>query len=319
MNAIIKLTPIFKEKVWGGKNLATQFNYELPSGQTGECWGISGHENGTNAIEDGKWAGKTLRKLWEEEPHLFGLSTQKEFPLLVKLIDAQEDLSIQVHPDDEYAKQKENYAYGKTECWYIISAEPGAELVLGHNAETETELKEFAAEKKWNELFRRVPVKAGDFIYVPSGTVHAIGAGIVLLEVQQSSDITYRFYDYDRPGQDGKLRELHIEDSIACTMVPHKDMTPERTKWKEDDGEIEELIDNSYFSVKSCQLKGRMILRKRAPYQLVTVLEGTGTATVNGETRKAAKGDHLLVPAETASVQWEGDLHLIVAEPGEDA
>ncbi|SDO45421.1 mannose-6-phosphate isomerase, class I [Alkalicoccus daliensis] len=319
MNTILKLAPIFKEKIWGGKNLASQFHYNIPSDQTGECWGISGHENGSNKVEDGRWKGKTLRELWKGEPQLFGLSSQDEFPLLVKIIDAQDDLSIQVHPDDEYAKQKEDYAYGKTECWYIVSAEPGAELVLGHHAETKAELEAYVEKEQWKELFRTVPVQAGDFIYVPSGTVHAIGAGIVLLEVQQSSDITYRFYDYDRPGQDGKMRELHIEDSIACTMVPHEDAAPPRKEWEEGDGKIEELIDNPYFSVKSCRVNGSMLLRKRAPYQLVTVLEGEGEALVNEETRHVVKGDHLLIPADTASVKWTGDLHFIVAEPGEEA
>lgn len=313
------MKPVFKEKVWGGSNLQKQFQYDIPSKQTGECWGISGHAHGTNEVEDGPFQGRTLRELWENEAHLFGLSSQKEFPLLVKLIDAQDDLSVQVHPDDVYAKEKENYAYGKTECWYIVSAEPGAELILGHHAQSEAELRELIEAEKWEDVFQSVPVKAGDFVYVPSGTVHAIGAGIVLLEVQQSSDITYRFYDYNRPDQEGKLRDLHIEDSIACATIPHQDEAPERAVWEEGDAKVEELVDAPYFSVKSCRIDGSMILGRRAPYQLVTVLEGEGTASVHEETRSVKQGDHLIVPADSANVTWKGNLHLIVAEPGAEA
>ncbi|CAM3889580.1 mannose-6-phosphate isomerase, class I [Alkalicoccus chagannorensis] len=315
---LLKLKPMLKEKIWGGTALAS-FGYELPGEQTGECWGISGHGSATNEVASGPYAGRTLRELWQEEPHLFGMTKKKEFPLLVKLLHAADDLSVQVHPDDAYAEEQEGYPYGKTECWYIVSADPGAELVLGHNAATREELETMVHEGRWEDVFRRKPVKAGDFVYVPAGTVHAIGAGIVLLEVQQSSDITYRFYDYDRPGQDGSLRELHVEDSIACTTVPHQDRTPKRWRWQEDDVLVEELIDTDYFSVRSLQLDGKMMLRKRAPYQLVTVLDGAGTACVKGETYEVKKGDHLVVPADIPSVKWEGQLQVVVAEPGAKA
>ncbi|WP_147804380.1 type I phosphomannose isomerase catalytic subunit [Alkalicoccus halolimnae] len=319
MKSLIRFDPLFKEKVWGGEKLKQEFGYDIPSSKTGECWAVSGHENGASLVSDGEFAGKTLRELWNEEPELFGEGTNGEFPLLVKLIDARDDLSIQVHPDNEYARKNEGYAYGKTECWYIVSADPGSHLVLGHHAETEEELAGMVREEKWNDLFRYVPIKAGDFVYVPSGTVHAIGAGIMLLEVQQSSDITYRFYDYDRPDQEGKLRELHIEDSIACSMVPHEDKTPKRKEWAEEDAKVAELIDNSYFSVRHVTIDGSYILRRRAPYQLITILEGEGEASFNGTVQAFQKGEHLLVPADTPAVQWKGSMKMIVAEPGHEA
>ena len=138
MNDILMFEPVYKEKVWGGSKLQEVFGYAIPSGRTGECWGISGHAGGTNQIVNGPFAGWTLRELWSSEPVLFGRGKEedKEFPLLVKIIDAREDLSVQVHPDDVYAGKQEGYAYGKTECWYILDAEPGAELILGHHAET---------------------------------------------------------------------------------------------------------------------------------------------------------------------------------------
>ncbi|PTL39435.1 mannose-6-phosphate isomerase, class I [Alkalicoccus saliphilus] len=315
---LLRMKPVFKEKVWGGNALEKEFGYPIPSENTGECWGISGHENGESIIEEGPYAGKTLRALWEEKPGLFG-GGSGEFPLLVKFIDAAQDLSVQVHPDDDYARKKEGYAYGKTECWYIVSARPEAELVLGHHARSREELTRMAQSGRWDELFRRVPVKKGDFIYVPSGTVHAIGAGIVLLEVQQSSDITYRFYDYDRPDSDGSLRELHIEDSIACSMVPHEDRTPDKREWAEEDAKVEELIDSEFFSIRNITLDGKTVLRKRAPYQLITVLRGEGTAHNEKETHTFRQGDHFVVTEGTSPLHLEGNMQYIVAEPGEKA
>ncbi|PRO65620.1 mannose-6-phosphate isomerase, class I [Alkalicoccus urumqiensis] len=317
--ALLKLDPVLKEKVWGGTKLGDLFGYSLPSETTGECWAISAHENGASTVTGGPYDGRTLRDLWENEPSVFGITAKKEFPLLVKLLHAADDLSVQVHPDDAYAEENEGYAYGKTECWYVVSAEEGAELVLGHHASTREEFRELAEAGEWEKLFRRVPVKAGDFVYVPSGTVHAIGAGIVLLEVQQSSDITYRVYDYDRPGQDGNLRELHLEDSINCATVPHEDQTPERRVWHEGDVRVEELVENDYFNVRSMHLNGFMMLRRRAPYQLISVLEGAGEAQVSGSFIPVQKGDHFLVPADVPTVKWHGELHLVVAEPGPEA
>src|SRR5690606_31738382 len=145
----------------------------------------------------------------------------REYPLLVKILDAADDLSVQVHPNDSYAREVEGVPYGKTECWYVLSAEEGAELVLGHHAKTREELVQMMDQGEWDKLLRRIKVKAGDFIYVPSGTIHAIGKGIVILETQQSSDITYRVYDYDRRDSMGNKRELHLDRAREVTLVPH--------------------------------------------------------------------------------------------------
>src|SRR5699024_8282193 len=143
------------------------------------------------------------------------------YPLLVKVVDANDDLSVQVHPDDTYAREIEGVPYGKTECWYVLQAEPDAEIVFGHHAKTKNVLNQLMDEGKWDDLLQKKKVEAGDFIYVPSGTIHAIGKGIMILEIQQSSDITYRVYDYDRKDKQGHLRELHLDEAKEVITVPH--------------------------------------------------------------------------------------------------
>ncbi|QKS72296.1 mannose-6-phosphate isomerase, class I [Paenalkalicoccus suaedae] len=311
MNDILLLDPIFKEKVWGGAALKEQFGYDIPSEKTGESWGISGHKHGSNVVSNGMHKGKTIRELWEQAPALFNRKNESEFPLLVKMIDARDDLSVQVHPDDAYATEHEGYAFGKTECWYILAAEPGAELILGHHATTREELATMVEAGEWDKLLRRIPVQAGDFVYVPSGTVHAIGKGIVLLEVQQSSDITYRFYDYDRPDDDGNMRELHVEDSIACTMVPHEDLTPERQTTTDGDATVTTLIEAEYFTVTRYELDGEMMLGD-SDMHLLTVLDGNPTAYAAEVTYKLPAGRNAILPAGV-QVKLEGKATFIVA------
>lgn len=316
MNDILLLEPVLKEKVWGGNKLKSQFGYSIPSEQTGECWGISGHENGTNQVTNGALRGKTVRQLWEQHRELFDHESGEEFPLLIKIIDAKDDLSVQVHPDDHYAKEHEGYAFGKTECWYILDREPGAELVLGHHANSREELKQLVNDQEWDGLFKNVPVEPGDFVYVPSGTVHAIGGGVLILEIQQSSDITYRFYDYDRPGQDGQLRELHIEDSIACSMVPHQDSPLNRETWEEEGLKVERLIKEDYFTVYKWVIHkaAGTLLRTNNSYQLISVIDGEGQVQTEDAMHLVKKGDHFIVPATLKNYQVSGDVTFVVSE-----
>ena len=198
MEPILFLEPVFKQMIWGGSRLKEQFGYDIPGEDTGECWAISAHPNGDCAIREGIYRGKTLSQLWASHPELFGNPQSDRFPLLIKIIDARDDLSIQVHPDDCYAREHENGSLGKTECWYILDCPQDAALVVGHNARTRQELAEMIHEGRWTELIRRIPVKKGDFIQINPGTVHAIQGGMMILETQQNSDITYRVYDYGR-------------------------------------------------------------------------------------------------------------------------
>ena len=180
------LKPVFKEMIWGGTALREEFNYDIPNDKTGECWAISAHKNGDCTVEtreDSEYSGKTLSELWSNNKELWGRAGEAEvFPLLTKLISAETDLSIQVHPDDEYAKAHENGSLGKTECWYIVDAKEDATIVIGHNAKDKAELHKYIENKDFLGLIREIPVKKGAFFFIEPGTVHAIKGGTIILE-----------------------------------------------------------------------------------------------------------------------------------------
>ena len=207
------LTPYFRLKIWGGRKLDDIFHYDIPEGKVGEAWIISGYKDDASTVTDGPLKGMSLRDVYLKHPELFGNPEAKEFPLLVKFLDANDNLSVQVHPDDDYARKVENDS-GKTESWYVMQADPGAYIIYGHHAKSREELADMIHKGEWDKLLRKVPVKAGDFFYVPAGTIHALTKGCLVIETQQSSDVTYRLYDYDRVGKDGKKRELHTQKSI---------------------------------------------------------------------------------------------------------
>lgn len=178
--------------------------------------------SGQNVVSAGEYKGLSLGELWGKYPGIFGGMKQRDFPLLTKILDANNDLSIQVHPNDENANNKVTGMQGKTECWYIIHCEEDSEIVLGQYANTKEELINMIENKQWDRLLKRVKIKPGDFFYVPPGTIHSLGKGVLVLETQQSSDSTYRVYDYDRVDSNGNLRELHLDKAIDVTISPHE-------------------------------------------------------------------------------------------------
>lgn len=304
--------PVFKEKIWGGNSLRN-FGYNLPSDKTGECWAFAAHHNGQSIVKNGEYKGKTLGDLWKNNRELFGNIKGDKFPLLVKIIDAKEDLSVQVHPDDEYAFKNENGESGKTECWYIIDCKENSQLILGVNAQSRTELEEMIDNSRWNELLRTISIKKGDFVFVPSGTVHALKGGTLVLEIQQNSDITYRLYDYGRRDSKGNLRELHIEKSKAAIEVPYvdKQFKPVVNKLK---NIIEtRLVKCDYFTVCKFDTKGKVKLTQDHPFMLFSIINGEGDLTVNEETYKIKKGDHFMLPKDVTSYILEGKISLIVS------
>lgn len=311
----IFLQPVFQERIWGGNKLQTEFNYNIPYKQTGEAWVISAHPNGPSVIENGPLAGKTLADAWEENGELFHKSPDntEEYPLLVKILDANNDLSVQVHPNDDFAREVEGVPYGKTECWYVLSAEPDAELVIGHNAQTQTELEELVESGKWDQFLRKIKVQAGDFVYVPSGTIHAIGKGIVILETQQSSDITYRVYDYDRTDAAGNKRELHLERSMQVTTVPHMDVTGDQHVSTIDDLTVKQLVEAEYFSVYHWDLKGKSALRLEHDFLQVSVVAGEATITVDGNSFAIGKGSNFVLPYGITDYELSGEAEFIVS------
>ena len=321
MNEPMFLKPVFQEKIWGGSRLKTEYNYPIPSDHTGECWAISAHPHGPATVENGEFKGQTLDEVWANHREVFGNAEGDVFPLLTKILDAKQDLSVQVHPDDAYAKEHEG-ELGKTECWYVLAADEGAEMIYGHHAKTREELAELIENGQWDKLLRRVPVKPGDFLYVPSGTIHAIGKGIMVLETQQSSDTTYRVYDFDRVDKTtGQKRELHIQQSIDVTNVPHVDPKLDIKDQKVGDADVRTFVETDFFSVYRWYLEGgeATFTRKAAPYTLVSVLKGQGQIIVNDKSYKIKKGVHFILPYDVKEWTIKGNLEIIASEPGSKA
>jgi mannose-6-phosphate isomerase len=311
----IFLTPVFKERIWGGTRLKDEFGYDIPSDKTGECWAISAHPHGQSIVAKGPYANKTLGQLWNEHRELFGYHPAETFPLLTKILHAANDLSVQVHPDDEYARIYENGERGKTECWYVIDCDEGAEIIYGHTARTKEELKSRIARGEWDRLLKRVKVKPGDFFYVPSGTVHALGAGTLILETQQSSDTTYRLYDYDRTDQKGNKRELHLTKALDVITVPHQDAKFERKTISHAGGTVTTLIESPYFTVEKWSIEGTLERKEPYPFLLANVIDGIGTLEKDGVSHRIEKGDQFILPDKFSSFLIQGSLTLIVSRP----
>lgn len=313
MKELIFLKPVFKETVWGGNRLKESFDYDIPSDHTGECWGISAHRNGDCEVASGTWTGQRLSSLWQNHKELFGhTADRKEFPLLVKIIDAKTDLSIQVHPDDAYAAAHENGSLGKMECWYILDCEPGTTIVIGHNAKTWEEMQRMIQEKQWDAFVRQIPIKKGDVFQIDPGCVHAIKGGTLLLETQQSSDITYRVYDYDRLSN-GKPRELHIKQSLDVIQVPF-DSGAQPTPWVEREcsgGRKTLLASCSRYTCFKLDINTSWREDFGQEFTNVSILEGEGC--VDGT--PVAKGQHFIIPADYGECRFEGQLSLIGSQP----
>ena len=327
--SIIRTRPVFKETVWGGSRLKSVFGYDIPSDRTGECWAIAAHRNGDCVIEGAGHDGKTLSWLWKNEPDFFyagvyndgcrsgDRKSNEDFPLLVKMIDAREDLSIQVHPDEEYARIHENGAHGKTECWYILDCDKDAQIIIGHNAKSREELEYMINNGLWNDLIRRIPIKKGDFFQISPGTVHAIKGGTMILETQQNSDITYRLYDYDRLSG-GKPRMLHIRQSIDVICTPF-DPEPGFDRGRPlEGGQNSSLVKCGYYQVWHLICTGHEIYGLFPDrFMLCSVISGSGairlryTGHESSAPEEIGKGDHFIIPAGCDTADLEGNIELI--------
>ncbi len=306
---ILFLNPVFTHNIWGGTKLREEYGYDIQGDDIGECWGIAAHDNGDCTIKNGTYAGKTLATLWKEHREVFGGIDGQRFPLLVKIIDAKDDLSIQVHPDDAYAAEHENGSFGKMECWYILDCPENATLVIGHNAKTKEELEDMVNNKRWSDLIREIPVKKGDFIQIDPGTVHAIKGGLTILETQQNSDITYRVYDYDRLSN-GQPRQLHVKQSLDVITVPAKPVEDSVIHVGEGKkNEMQQLIECQYYKVFKLDVDGTATVCENAPFLIMSVVEGNGT--IDGQEIK--KGSHFIIPAGYGEAKFEGNMEIIAS------
>lgn len=311
MNEPLFLSSVFHEKIWGGDRLNQLFGYDIPSNHTGECWAISAHPNGVSTVINGPFSGVRLDDLYKEHPSLFGNPKEPVFPLLTKIIDANDWLSIQVHPDDLYGLKHEG-ELGKTECWYILAADEDAEIIYGHQARSRQELIKRIAQQDWDSLFKCVKVNAGDFFYVPSGTMHAIGKGVLILETQQSSDTTYRVYDFDRKDNKGNLRELHIQQSIDVMTIGEIEETMPTIEYREN-CMLTTFVKNDFFTVYKWSINGEASFKKIAPYTLVSVIDGQGELKVAQQVYPLKKGQHFILPNGLEDWLITGKIELIAS------
>ncbi len=302
--AILKLKPACKDYLWGGHKLAEDFGVEYDGPVLAEAWALSCHPDGPSVIVNGQASGKSLREYIEAEGReVLGSNCARfeDFPILSKFIDAKDNLSIQVHPSDEYALREEGQ-YGKTEMWYILDAEEGAFLYYGFKKEISKE--EFESRIRDNtllEVLNAEPVHKGDVFFIEPGTLHAIGKGIVLAEIQQNSNVTYRIYDYARVGADGKQRELHIDKALAVTGRKPKTKTA---------SVYPHVADCEYFTVDKLVLDGKTLNAAGGEvgtesFLSVLILDGEGTIECGGEMFSYSKGDSIFITA--GSGEWKVD------------
>ena len=294
----LKLKPVFKEIIWGGSKLRTDFGKVCDLDKLAESWELTVRNDGMNVIENGEYAGMTLAEYLGNDA--------EGFPLLIKLIDACDRLSIQVHPDDAYARENEG-EYGKTEMWYIVDALPGAKLVYGLKDYDKEKFAAAAEDGTLEKYLNFVEVHKGDVFFIPSGTVHAIGAGILIAEIQQSSNVTYRVYDYNRRGADGKLRPLHVKKALDV-IVDYKEEDIDKIRFS--GGKEDGLIANCrYFKVG--HFYGDTSVTAYDSFVHVLCLDGSGTI---GD-QPITKGDSYFIPAGCGGVKIAGDTEIITSSP----
>jgi len=320
---ILRLKPACKDYLWGGHRLVEEYGVKYDGDVLAETWELSCHPDGPSTIANGPFAGRTLTEyISENGKQVLGTNCSRfrDFPVLIKFIDAKKNLSIQVHPDNDYALKNENQ-YGKTEMWYIMDAEPGAFLYYGFEHEiSKDELRQRIEDDTLTEVLHAEPVKKGDVLFIEPGTIHAIGQGILLAEIQQNSNVTYRVYDYGRVGKDGKKRELHIDKALDVTR---------RTPVENKDHGYPHVADCDYFTVDSLVLNGETM---RSLHGCVTedsfvsllVLDGEGSIVCrDGDKNKLAddggenhvdfrKGDSLFLPAGSGKFRIKGCCHLLM-------
>lgn len=315
---ILKLKPSCKNYLWGGRRLADEYGIEYEEDILAEAWELSCHPDGPSYISNGKYAGMTLEEFIEAEgKEVLGSHCRRfrDFPILIKFIDAKQNLSIQVHPNNRYALKNEGQ-YGKTEMWYIMDAKPGAFLYYGFK--TEVSKEEFAKrieEDSLLEVLNAVPVQKGDVLFIESGTIHAIGEGILIAEIQQNSNVTYRVYDYGRVGKDGKKRDLHIEKALAVTnRVP---IVKDKTSYPH-------VADCDYFTVDKLNLDGTFMKKmegsvSETSFASILFLDGEGTISNKGESLQFKKGESFFLTAGSGAYTIEGSCDALVTTIREKA
>ena len=308
---ILKLKPSCKDYIWGGHRLAEEYGKEYDGSVLAESWELSCHPDGPSTIVNGPHAGKTLQQYIDEQgKDVLGTHCRRfrDFPILIKFIDAKDNLSIQVHPDNRFALKNEGQ-YGKTEMWYVMDAGKSAFLYYGFKKEiSRDEFERRIKEDTLLEVLNAVPVQKGDVLFIESGTIHAIGKDILIAEIQQNSNVTYRVYDYGRVGKDGKKRDLHIEKALAVTN---------RVPIIRDKSSYPHVADCDYFTVDKLNLDGCTMRRMEGAvsgesFESILFLDGSGTISCGGERLPYRKGDSFFLPAVSGTYQIEGSCDALI-------
>ncbi|MBQ9616132.1 MAG: class I mannose-6-phosphate isomerase [Selenomonadaceae bacterium] len=316
----LKLTAPLKDYLWGGTRLKTEYHKETALEKVAESWELSCHKDGESIIANGEAAGKKLSEYIEAEGKgILGSNAEKfpYFPLLIKLIDAKDSLSVQVHPDNEYALRVEG-EYGKTEMWYIVDCEPGASLLYGfkHRISKE-EFERRIRDDTLLEVCNKVPVHKGDVFFIDSGTLHAIGAGILICEIQQNSNSTYRIYDFRRKGADGKPRELHVEKALDVTRLEPPVREPRALSGIDlfPNAAASLLASCEYFTVYKFSMEDDLSLNASpASFQAITVLDGSLKLHSEQGDLELSKGETGFLPAGLGNYLLKGKAEFILSE-----
>lgn len=314
----LKLTAPCKDYLWGGTKLRTEYHQQSTAEKLAESWMLSCHKDGLSVISGGEYDGLTLKEYIERSgKQVLGTDCEKfeQFPILVKLIDAQERLSVQVHPNNEYALKNEG-EYGKTEMWYIVENAPGASLYYGFKGPiSKAEFQERIENNTLLEVLNQVEVHPGDVFFIDSGTLHAIGAGIVVAEIQQNSNTTYRIYDYGRLGADGKPRDLHVAKALDVTKLerPQRSAKPQGEPEKTEDCTHTLLASCEYFTVHRMELSGEIELDSDSTsFCSLLCFEGEAALRQNGqEPLSFRKGDSIFVPAGMGTYSLKGNCEFL--------
>lgn len=315
----IKLNPAFKDYLWGGTKLRDEYGKKCDLDKVAESWELSCHKDGCSVVADGEYAGLTLPQYIEKAGKaVLGTDCEKfeYFPILIKLIDAKQNLSVQVHPDNDYAMRVEG-EYGKTEMWYVVDCEPGAGLLYGFKHEiSKEEFRRRIEDNTLLEVTNRVKVHPGDVFFIEAGTLHAIGEGILIAEIQQNSNTTYRVYDYGRVGADGKPRQLHIEKAIDVTRLAPATRPCGRPQAKPeafDGGSVLPLASCDYFTVKEMEVTSHAaLMADEKSFHSLLLLDGSLTLSMGGEKLEMKKGASVFVPAGSGDYTLTGKGRLIL-------
>lgn len=303
----LKFKPILKERLWGGTKLKDVLGKSSESNITGESWELSGIKGDISIVSNGPYSGTSLQKLINQEPEeLLGKDViqrfGKEFPILIKFIDAKQDLSIQLHPNDVLAKERHS-SFGKTEMWYVMDADKGANLIVGFNKNvTKEEYSESLEKNTLLDLLNYEPVKEGDTFFINTGKIHAIGAGVLLAEIQQTSDVTYRVFDFNRRDKNGNLRELHTE--MALDAIDYNKKDDFKVAYNEQTNTVNEMVDCPYFKTTFIKLTKNFNLdiSKRDSFTIYMCVDGSAEISSDTGSVMIQKGETVLIPASSKTI-----------------